>query len=309
MPYAVLFPGQGSQFVGMGSDLFDEDLEMLGSIADSILGWSLRELCMEGPEDKLTRTEYAQPALFSLSLALWLELSAQLGIQPSGGAGHSLGEYTALAAAGALSYSAALGLVSRRGRAMAEAADSEDAGMAAVLGCDLDTAVSVVAARQEIGGRLQIANINAPGQIVLAGAADDLDWLDEHGKELGVRRSVRLKVAGAFHSSFMESAARELANAFSAIELSQTRFPIWSNVSAKPHGSEIGSALVDQVTMPVRFSDSLLDMRAEGITTFVHVGPGDVTAGLAKRTVDDAEIFIVSTLADIPPVVDALGTM
>jgi [acyl-carrier-protein] S-malonyltransferase len=192
---------------------------------------------------------------------------------------------------------------------MADAADSEDSGMAAVLGCDLDTAVSVVAARQEIGGRLQIANINAPGQIVLAGATDDLEWLDEHGKDLGVRRSVRLKVAGAFHSSFMEPAARQLANAFDTLEFSQTRFPIWSNVSAKPHMNDIDSALVDQITMPVRFSDTLLDMRAGGITTFVHVGPGDVTAGLAKRTVDDAEVFIVSTLADIPPVVEALGTM
>lgn len=295
--------------MGMGSDLFAEDLGILGPEADSILGWSLRELCLNGPEDKLTRTEYAQPALFALSHALWSQLNNQLALSPAGGAGHSLGEYTALAASGALSYRDGLRLVSRRGGAMAAAADREDSGMAALLGCDLDTAITVVAARQEIGGRLEVANINAPGQIVVAGGVEDLEWLEEHGKELGVRRSVQLKVAGAFHSSFMEAAARELAEEIGEVVFGSTDFPIWSNVSAAPHTNDIGPALVDQVTMPVRFSDTLVDMRSSGITGFVHVGPGDVTAGLAKRTLADVDVFTVSSLADIPPVVEALGTM
>lgn len=310
MSYAVLFPGQGSQFVGMGLDLFDEHPDLLGAPADKILGWSLREVCLNGPEEKLTRTEHAQPALFALSYALWKSFSASIAHPPVGAAGHSLGEYTALTAAAVLSYPDALSLVTKRGQAMASAAAIEPSGMAALLGADLDTAVTVVAARQETGGKLQIANINAPGQVVVAGSRDDIEWLTEHGEALGIRRAIPLKVAGAFHSSFMAPAADRLAVAIGQTNIAPGEIPVWSNVSASPHETDsVGQSLVDQVTSPVRFSDSLLAMSARGVSTFVHIGPGDVTAGLARRTLPEAEVLVVSELSDIAPVAAALGTM
>jgi [acyl-carrier-protein] S-malonyltransferase len=294
----------------MGADLFDEFPDLLGERADEILGWSLRGMCLNGPEDNLTRTEHAQPALFALSYALWRSLSSSGTPNPVGAAGHSLGEYTALAASGFLSYDDALSLVARRGKAMASAADLEPSGMAALLGADLDTVVTIVAARQEEGGKLQIANINAPGQVVVAGSLDDIEWLSESGKELGVRRSIPLKVAGAFHSSFMAPAADALSDAIEGIDLGEPDFPVWSNVSATPHEpASLRQALVDQVTSPVRFSDTIEDMSNRGISGFVHIGPGDVTAGLVRRILPEAEVSVGSELADIAPVATALGTM
>lgn len=310
MDFAVLFPGQGSQFVGMGADLFEARAEMLGERSDRILGWSLREMCLRGPEAELTRTEHAQPALFALGYALWDVLHESLPASPAGAAGHSLGEYTALCAAGVLDYDRALAVVAARGRAMAEAADREESGMAALVGSDLDQARAVAERRVSEGGRLQVANINAPGQVVVAGGADDLDWLAANLRDLGIRRAIPLKVAGAFHSSFMEPAAEAVSAALGDLSVDDPAFPVWSNTTARPHHTEnIAALLRDQVVSPVRFSESLLDMSRSGIGAFVHVGPGDVTAGMARRTVPDAEVLVVSSLAEIDEVADALGTM
>jgi [acyl-carrier-protein] S-malonyltransferase len=305
----VLFPGQGSQFVGMGADLFDARQDLLGPRSDEILGWSLRELCLNGPEETLTRTEYAQPALFALAYALW-DLASRAGVAPSGAAGHSLGEYTALTAAGGLDYDTALRLVSRRGGAMASAADIEPSGMAALIGADEDRAEEVASTRRAEGGRLQVANINAPGQVVLAGSADDIEWLVANARDLGVRRAIPLKVAGAFHSSFMEPASKEVAAALEDVTPGMLTFPVWSNTSAEPHRpEEIEDLLVRQVVSPVRFSQSLRSMASTGIDTFIHVGPGDVTAGMARRSVPDAEVLAISTLEDIPSAASLLGTI
>ncbi len=312
MSYAVLFPGQGSQFVGMGADLFDVHPDLLGEQSDQILGWSLREVCLEGPEESLTRTEFAQPALFALSYALWSSWVDTIDMSPpSGAAGHSLGEYTALAAAGVLGYQEALQLVAMRGRLMATAADESPSGMAALLGVDMALAGKVVDASVAAGGSLQIANVNAPGQIVVAGSVADIEWLNANGKELGVRRSIPLKVAGAFHSSYMASAARGLESDLNSTNYSQPGFPVWANATAKPYEmEEAANTLAEQITSPVLFEDSLRNMSARGLQTFVHIGPGDVTAGLAKRTLPDAEIFAISTIADVEPVGEALvGTM
>ncbi len=310
MSFAVLFPGQGSQFVGMGADLFERRPDLLGDRSDEILGWSLRGMCLDGSEEELTRTEHAQPALFAVSYALWETLDESLTGDPSGAAGHSLGEYTALAAAGALDYDTALRVVAARGRAMGIAADLEPSGMAALIGVDEELAASIAAERRAAGGRLEVANINAPGQVVVAGDQADLEWLEAEGRGKGVRRVIPLNVAGAFHSSFMKPASAEVAAALDRIEVSEPRFPVWSNTTGRPHTrDDIPALLARQVVSTVRFKESLEHMSHNGMGVFVHVGPGDVTGGMAKRTVAEAEVLVVSEIDDIENATQALGTM
>ncbi len=306
MSYAVLFPGQGSQFVGMGADLFAARPDLLGDAADEVLGWSLRDVCLKGPEDELTRTDRAQPALYALSYALWDTMRDSVP-EPGAAAGHSLGEYTALAAAGALDYTAGLELVAARGRAMAAAAARQASGMAALLGVDAAAAEDIAAAHRESGGRLWVANINDPSQVVVAGAAADIDWVVEHARTLGVRRAVRLHVAGAFHSPLMQPAAEELAGALDGAAFVKPAYAVWGNASASPLPTPPSGALVDQLTSPVRFQESLERLRSSGIETFVHVGPGNVTAGMARRTVRDAEVLTVSGPEDVDAAVAALA--
>lgn len=307
MSLAVLFPGQGSQTVGMGGDLFDAHPDLLGARADEILGWSLREVCLDGSEETLTRTAHAQPALFAISYALWTDFRTALVGSIAGAAGHSLGEFTALAAAGTIGYEDALRLVSERGNAMADAAAMEESGMAALIGADETLASSIAEKNQAEGGRLQVANVNAPGQVVVAGSSADIAWVVDNARELGVRRAMPLKVAGAFHSTFMEPAAGRVAEALKGLELRAPEFPVWSNTTARPHVlADLTSTLTAQVVSTVRFEESLGDMASTGIDTFVHIGPGDVTAGMAKRAVEGAEVHVISSPADIPGVVDAL---
>ena len=310
MTFAVLFPGQGSQTVGMGAELFDLRPDLLGDAADDVLGWSLRRMCLDGPEEELTRTERAQPALYAVAYAMWDTLRPALPEPPSAAAGHSLGEYTALAAAGALDYRAGLRLVAERGRAMAEAADLEASGMAALLGGDVGGAEGLAAARRDEGGRLWVANLNAPGQVVVAGGERDIAWAAENAARYGIRRVIPLKVAGAFHSPYMAPAARRLATAMDGVDFDTPSFPVWANATAAPHGSAgaaIGDTLIDQLTSPVRFAESLVAMAASGVTTFVHVGPGDVTAGLARKSVQGAEVLVVSSPAEAAEVAGTLG--
>ena len=306
MRYAALFPGQGSQFVGMGADVIAARPDLLGAPADEILGWSLAAVCADGPDEELTRTDRAQPALYAVSYALWEALLSAVSTPPAGAAGHSLGEYTALAAAGAFDYTTGLKLVAARGAAMDRAAREQDSGMAALLGADLETAERVAAERRENGGRLWVANLNAPGQIVVAGAAVDIEWLANSARDLGVRRAIPLKVAGAFHSPLMASAASDLGAAIAEAEIGEPSFPVWANVSAAT-GGDVAADLETQLTGTVRFAESLEAMHAAGIDTFVHVGPGDVTAGMARRTVPDANVIVVSGLDDIEAAAQALN--
>lgn len=302
----MLFPGQGSQHVGMGADLFRARPDLLGDRADQVLGWSLEKMCLEGPEEALTATEHAQPALFALAYALWAVMSESVDVLPSGGAGHSLGEYTALSAAAVWDYDTTLDLVARRGRAMAEASALAPSGMAALIGADVDQARQVAEQRAS----LQLANINAPGQVVVAGGDDDISWVTENAPDLGVRRAVRLKVAGAFHTSYMAPAADQMAQALQGLQPGDPAFPVWSNTTAAPHQrDQINETLIRQMVSPVRFSESLEAMAASGVDTFVHVGPGDVTAGLAKRTVGGATVITVSSLDHIGPAAQALVSM
>lgn len=307
MRYAVLFPGQGSQFVGMGRDVFATRPDLLGATADRILGWSLASLCAEGPEDELTRTDRAQPALYAVSYALWTAFSGAMPHPPQAAAGHSLGEYTALAAAGAMHFEDGLELVEARGAAMALAASAASpSGMAALLGADLETAQRLCAARRDGGGSLWVANVNSWHQIVIAGGVDDLEWVGQHGREFGVRRAMPLKVAGAFHSPFMEPAAHALRAALHHTAFYPPRFPVYANVSAKPM-DDIGSDLEAQLTGTVLFAEAVAAMEQQGVEAFVHIGPGDVTAGMARRVVTDAEVFTVSTIGDVGAVVERLA--
>ena len=291
----------------MGAELFDLSPAFLGEAADEVLGWSLRSICLEGPEEALTSTDKAQPALYAVAYALWAELSALVTEDPRAAAGHSLGEYTALAAAGVFDYQTGLRLVAARGLAMARAAEQESSGMVAVLGVDQDRAEEAAATRRDHEGSLWVANLNAPGQIVMAGGLDDLEWFAEHGGEYGARRVVPLKVAGGFHSPFMEPAVELLAEAVHGVSFGAPRFPVWANLTAAPV-DDVRTSLLQQVVSPVRFGQSLQAMAGAGIDTFVHLGPGDVTASMAKRTVTDARIITVSSVEDLEEAASQLNS-
>ena len=283
----------------MGAELFDARAELLIEIADRLLGWSLRDVCMEGPEEMLTATDRAQPALYALAFALWLELADRVGSPPVAAAGHSLGEYTALGAAGVFSFEEGLRLVAARARAMADAVGMAASGMAALLGATDEQAEEVAATRRAAGGRLWVANLNAPGQVVMAGALEDIDWLIGNVRRLGLRRAVKLNVAGAFHSPLMALAVPRVEAALEGVGLKDPDFPVWANVTGTPVAAgEVRRLLARQVVAPVRFGASLRAMAASGVEVFVHVGPGDVTAGLARRAVRGCEVLVVSSLAE-----------
>ena len=297
-PYAVLFPGQGSQRVGMGAELFEARPDLLVEAADRILGWPLREVCLDGPDELLTRTDRAQPALYALAFVLWTELAARLGRPPAAAAGHSLGEYTALAAAGVFGFEDGLRLVKARAEAMAEAVAAEPSGMAALLGAGDVQAAEAAAARRAEGGRLWVANFNAPGQVVMAGAAEDIDWLAANARRAGFRRAVKLKVAGAFHSPLMRPAAAQVEKALSEVRLAEPRFPVWANATGAPaDAARLPGLLARQVWSPVLFSLSLQSIAVAGVEMFVHVGPGEVTAGMARRAVKGCGVMTVSSIA------------
>lgn len=306
MHYAVLFPGQGSQAVGMAEDVISSRTDLLGQVANDVLGWDLASTIRNGPQELLTQTDRAQPSLYATAYALWEAFAAAVGHPPNAAAGHSLGEYTALAAAGVVDYWDGLALVAARGRAMAAAAAANPSSMAALLGADSEQAERIAAERRDAGGRLWVANLNAPGQIVVAGGIEDIEWLVGAARDLGVRRAIQLDVAGGFHSPLMGSAASALEQALADVEFSPGAFAVYSNVAAAP-ASDVAASLADQLTHPVRFEESILAMRAAGIETFVHVGPGDVTAGLVKRIAKDVTTHVVSTLDEVLSVAGELS--
>ncbi|MCP4967785.1 MAG: ACP S-malonyltransferase [bacterium] len=298
MRYAVLFPGQGSQVVGMGADVFAMRPDLLGSAADEVLGWSLASVCADGPETELVRTDRAQPALYAVAYALWEAFAVQAPHPPVAAAGHSLGEYTAHAASGSLDFLDGLRLVAARGKAMAKATETAEGAMAAVMGADLETVESVVAAQRKGGAQIWVANINAPNQIVVAGSQKDVALLIENARELGLRRVIQLKVAGAFHTPLMDLARHEFETALTGVEFVEGAFPVYSNLEAAP-AADVAASLTGQLVAKVRFSKSLMAMAGAGVEAFVHIGPGDVTAGMAKRTIKGATIITVSSLDDI----------
>lgn len=291
---AWIFPGQGSQAVGMGKALYDAlpEARALYDTADKVLGRALTELCFAGPTDELQETRNAQPALLVTGLAHLAALRARYPAHfesAAFAAGHSLGEYTALVAAGTLSYEDALRIVAERGRLMSAAGEVEggSTGMSAVLGLD-ESLVGLVCEDAAV----DLANINAPGQIVISGPLQALERAASLAKERGARRVVPLPVSAAFHSRWMQPMAEELGYLIAQVQFSELRIPVVANVTAQPATRDEWPDLLEkQAYSPVRWSDSVEYMAAEGVTTFVEVGPGRVLSGLVKRIAPEAVVL------------------
>lgn len=298
---AFVFPGQGAQKVGMGKALADQFPICRETFdeADAALGESLSTLCFEGPDDRLMLTENTQPAILAMSTAV-ARLAVSKGMRPAFAAGHSLGEYSAHVAAGTFSFADALRTVKRRGRYMQEAVPVGEGAMAAILGLDAD-GVAKACADAAQGQIVTPANLNAPGQIVIAGHRDAVARAGERAKELGARRAIPLAVSAPFHCPLMKPAEDRLAPELRALAIHDPAFPVVSNVDAEPKktGHDSIEALVKQVSSPVRWEDVVRRLVADGATTFVELGPGTVLAGLIKKIERAATVVSVEQPADV----------
>jgi len=281
MKTAFVFPGQGSQVVGMGRDLAEKWLDE----ANQVLGFDLKKICFEGPEEELKKTEITQPAILSVSVAAYEHLK----IRPEVMAGHSLGEYSALVAAGSLKFQDAVKLVHLRGKFMQEAVPEGEGAMAAVIGGDRTLIERIC---REVGG-VQPANLNGGGQIVISGWAQSVSAAAEKLKATGIRKIILLKVSAPFHSQLMEPAAKKLARELGKIEIKDARIPVVANFTADyvTEGTKIREFLIKQVTGPVLWEDSVKKMIRDGVGRFVEVGPGNVLAGLIKKIDNSVEVI------------------
>ena len=292
MKKAYVFPGQGAQYSGMGKDLYENNAEAreMFERANEILGFRITDVMFEGSAEELRQTKVTQPAVFLHSVIL----SKVLGAEPSAVAGHSLGEFSALVVAGALSFEDGLQLVAKRAMAMQKACEMEQGTMAAVLALP-DATIEEVC--QSVEGVVVAANYNCPGQLVISGAVEAVNEACAKLKEAGARRALVLPVGGAFHSPLMEPARKELAEAIEMADFKEPTCPIYQNVDALPHTSpeEIKANLIAQLTAPVRWTQIVENMVADGIVNFVELGPGTVLQGLIRKISSDAEVESKST--------------
>tara|TARA_B110000211_G_scaffold67834_1_gene78276 strand:+ start:1495 stop:2376 length:882 start_codon:yes stop_codon:yes gene_type:complete len=279
---AYVFPGQGAQFSGMGKDLYEasEEAKTLFEQANEILGFRITDIMFEGEAEELKQTKVTQPAIFLHSTILAKLLGDRF--QPEMVAGHSLGEISALTAVGVLAFEDGLKLVSKRALAMQKACEAEPSTMAAILGLENDVVENICT---KVNGVVVAANYNCPGQLVISGAVDAVNEACELLKEAGARRALILPVGGAFHSPLMEPARAELAQAIEATTFNIPSCPVYQNVTASAitNPDEIKENLVAQLTAPVRWTQTMQQMIADGVSSFTEVGPGKVLQGLVKK--------------------------
>lgn len=282
---AFIFPGQGSQVVGMGRDFSEYDsAREIFQQADASLSESLSTLMFEGPQDTLTKTFNAQPALLTSSIAILSVLKEQ-GVHADYVAGHSLGEYSALVAAEAMSFEDAIRTVRKRGELMEEAVPDGQGKMAAVLGLDREILKRVTDQVTDSGFPVQLANLNCPGQIVISGSAEGIEKASELAKEQGAKRCLQLNVSGPFHSSLMKPAAERFQDVISTVKVEDAKIPVVANVTADPvfDSSKIKKLLVTQLYSPVLWEDTVVKLVDLGVDTFIEIGPGKVLSGLVKK--------------------------
>ena len=305
MKIAFVFPGQASQYVGMGKELCSNFPEAAAIFekADAVLGFPLSRLCFEGPQEELNKTAITQPAVLTTSIACLAVLQKAGGPVPVAAAGHSLGEYSALVAAGSLNFEDAVSLVRKRGQYMQEAVPLGEGGMAAVMGLPCEAVVAVCREASD-NGVVEAVNLNCPGQVVIAGDMAGLKAAGPLLKEAGAKRVIPLPVSAPFHSRLMVPAGERLAKDLDAVTIADPSMPVVANVSADyvRTGPEIRASLIKQVYNPVCWEESVRLLVADGIQTFIEVGPGRVLGGLIKKTCREVSIYNVEDLASLEKV-------
>jgi [acyl-carrier-protein] S-malonyltransferase len=304
---SLLFPGQGAQAVGMGKDLAaaHPECKALFDKAGEVLGYDLAKLCFEGPIEELTKSSVTQPAVFVVSLACRAALlKKRPDLKFAATAGHSLGEWSALFSAGAVSFEDALKVLEARGRFMQQACEENPGAMMAVMGQEAETLRKISA---DCG--IEVANFNTPEQTVLSGRKEGVDKAEQTLKQMGVKKAIRLNVAGAFHSSLMAPAAKRLEEYLAGVQFAAPSIPVVSNVTGQPHGGpdDIRRLMVRQVTSSVQWVSCVRWMKAQGVKTCVECGPGKVLNGLVRRIDNEAVLHNISDLSSLEATSQAMG--